>query len=365
MRPGFLRIGGFLDRYVAKLFAQSYLAAFLLVVGLVLILELAAGIDDYLEPDENGEAPPLLLVVEYFLLRIPFLYLDMSPYVTLVAGLFTATKLTRFREVVAALAAGVSVRRLFAPVLLGATLLAGGMFLLREWATTSIGQRRAALHDRLKERREAPVLENFFVVTPTGQRVQIQEYHVGDREIRRLTCQFRDGERQVRVFAQRATPLEGGRWQLEGAERRELDANGLSKTAPTLLEDVRFETADVELSYRGRNEPMTLSFRESRGLLEREPRNRQYRTLLHHHMSFPLAGVVLLLVGLPFVVRQERGKAGERVAKGFFLCLMYFGIEFVFRTLGLQGQIPPLFSAWLPVLGFGALGSVLFFGQRS
>ena len=100
-------------------------------------------------------------------------------------------------------------------------------------------------------------------------------------------------------------------------------------------------------------------------LLERDPTNARYRTLFHYHVTFPLAGVVLLLVGLPFVLGQERGKAGERVGKGFFLCVAYFGFEFVTRTLGLQGGLGPLFASWLPVISFGALGLVLFSGQRS
>ncbi len=372
MKRNALKLGGKLDRYVGRLFLLSYLAAFFLVVGLALILELAVELDDFLAPDAGGETPSLLLIGRYFALRIPFLYLDMSPYVTLVAGLFTAAKLTRFNEVVAALGAGVSVRRLFAPVLLIASLMAGGMFLLREWATTEIGAQRTALRDRLEEKRPHPVLENFFVYARTGQRVHVQEYHLGgpepgapQPEIRVLTCQFQKEGRQVYLLAERARPGPDGTWLLEGAERIEADDAELRESAPERLDDVRFTTEDVLLSHKGREEPMALSFSESQRLLERDPTNAQYRTLLHYHMSFPLAGVVLLLVGLPFVLRQERGRAGERVAKGFFLCVGYFGVEFVARTLGLQGQLGPLFASWLPIVGFGALGLVLFLGQRS
>ena len=100
-------------------------------------------------------------------------------------------------------------------------------------------------------------------------------------------------------------------------------------------------------------------------LLRGDPSNMQYRTLLQYHITFPLAGLILLAVGLPFALGQERGRAGERVAKGFFLCAAYFAFEFAVRTLGLQGQIGPLFAGWVPVLTFGALGTVLFGSMRS
>ena len=40
-------------------------------------------------------------------------------------------------------------------------------------------------------------------------------------------------------------------------------------------------------------------------------------------------------------------------------------MEFITRTLGLQGQLGPLHAGWLPVLGFGALAVVLIGTMRS
>ena len=132
-----------------------------------------------------------------------------------------------------------------------------------------------------------------------------------------------------------------------------------------VLDELRFTPSDVELAWKGRENPLDLSFSESLRLLARDPTNAQYRTLLHYHMTFPLAGLILLMVGMPFVIENTRGKAAERIAKGFLLCVLYFGLDFVARTLGLQGQIGPLHAGWLPVLSFGALGVVLYGFMRS
>ena len=90
MRPRALFLGSRLDRYVARLFALAYGAAFFLVVGLFVIIDMATHLDEYLSPDKSGYSPPTSLVGEFYLLQLPFLYLQMSPYVTLVAGMFTA-----------------------------------------------------------------------------------------------------------------------------------------------------------------------------------------------------------------------------------------------------------------------------------
>jgi len=369
MKCGGLLVGGRLDRYVARLFGLSYLSAFLLVVGLYLVVDMAANLDDYVRASEAGDSPSSILVASYYALQLPFLYLQMSPYVTLVAGMFTAAKMARFNEVVAALNAGVGGQRLLAPIFFGATLLAVGMFVLREWATNELGARRDVLHDRLTERRDVPVHENFWVYDRAGRPVHLMEYRPAvdgsEPEIRGLSVHYVHAEGGVSIAADVARPLSDGRWALTGGQRQETHEHAQPITPLETLDEVRFTPEDVALAWKGRANPMELSFSESRKLARRDPTNVQYRTLLQHHLTFPLAGLVLLGVGLPFVVRYERGKAGERIAVGFFLCVGYFGMEFAARTLGLQGQLGPLHAGWLPVLVFGALAVVLLGSMRT
>lgn len=368
-----LLFGGRLDRYVARLFVLSYLAAFFLVVGMFLIIDMAANLDDFLRPNEDGSTPASALVVRYYLLQLPFLYLQMSPFVTLIAGLFTAAKLARNNELVAALNAGVSARRVLLPVFACAGALAAGMFVLREWATDELGARRDALRDQLEERRPAPVYENFWVHDRLGRPVRIKEFRPASAanpvpEIRGLNYRDRAGDVSTVLHADRAVPeppYEQGVWLLEDADRLDWDRSIKSSSSPERLEGVRFTPTDVELAYKGRVYPLDLSFSQLRSLLERDGTDLVYRTLLHYHLAFPLAGLVLLAVGLPFVLSTHRGKAAERIASGFLLCVAYFGLDFVCRTLGMQGQLPPIYSGWLPILAFGSLGTVLFASMSS
>lgn len=369
MKPRALPFSSRLDRYVAWLFVLSYAAAFFLVVGLFVIVDMATNLDDYLGPDKSGISPSSATVGRYYLLQLPFLYQQMSPYVTLVAGMFTATRLARSNEIVAALNAGISVRRMLLPVYLGAGFLALGMFVLREQATSDLGRKRDLLQDYLKQRRAAPEVENLVVWAQNGRPVTLREYRVGkvpaESEAFGLSARYRDGERLISIDAPRARPLSGGRWALEEGRRLADDGSARETRAIDVLDDPRFSPEDVELAWKAHEHALDLSHGELVDLLAREPTNLQYQTLLQSTFTFPLAGLVLLLVGLPFVVGNERGKAGERIALGFLLCVGYFGVDFVARTLGLQGTVGPLFSGWLPLVVFGSLGAVLTATMRS
>lgn len=366
-----MRALGKVDRYVGRLFAMSYVTAFLLVVGLFLILDMATNLDEYLRPDEQGQTPSMLLIARYYALHTPFLYLQMSPFVTLVAGMFATARLARSNEVVAVLNAGVSSRRMLAPMLLGALLLAAGMFALREWVTAELGEARDVLQDRLVERRERPVYDYVWIRDPSGRQARFSEYEPAVRPgesalFRELFCAFRQGRETVFLQAAAGEWDAGrGEWRLTDGRRLIVSERSQENRSIDVLTDLVFTPEDVELAYRGRERPEGLGIADLRRLLVRDPHNISYRTLLHANLTYPLAGLVLLFVGLPFLVGQERGRAAERIALGFFLCLTYFAVDFVARTLGIQGELGPLHAGWLPVVLFGSLGGALFASMRS
>ena len=180
-----------------------------------------------------------------------------------------------------------------------------------------------------------------------------------------MSALYTRGEASISLAAREATPISGGRWALIEGQRIEDDGRNRNPVQADLEDDLRFTPEDVELAWKAREHPLDLSTGELGALLARDPTNLQLRTLRQYGLTFPLAGLVLLLVGLPFVVTHERGKAGERIARGFLLCVAYFLADTVARNLGLQGLVGPVFSGWLPLVLFGSLGAVLTASMRS
>src|SRR5689334_3250053 len=177
-----LRWGGRLDRYVGALFASSFATAFMLVVGLFLILDVASNLDDYLDPWADGTRAPTWLIVRYYLLQIPFVFLQVAPFITLVAGLFTVSKLLKKNETIAALAAGISAHRVLAPVFLGGAVVMVGMFGLRELLAADLANQRDGLRFVLEKKKWDRVYENLWVRDLNGSFVLLSEFRpsVGD-----------------------------------------------------------------------------------------------------------------------------------------------------------------------------------------
>jgi lipopolysaccharide export system permease protein len=372
VRLGRLRLGGRLDVYVGGLFLAAYATAFLLVVGLAVILDVASHLDYFEVWGENGERTPSLTIVRYYLLNTPFLYLEVAPFVTVVAGMFTVSRLVKYSETTAALAAGVSTQRLLLPVLLGGLVVAGGMFFLRESASVALGPRRDALLYFIENHIEDRVYEEVWFRDLRGNVVRFQEFRpaVGSPPVAEgleLEATVKVEGVPTLIRADRAVYARLGEragWRLEGGSIERIGVTS-TKRSIDLLEVVDFTPRDVLLSIKAVDRPLELSFSQIDQLAARDPDNSSYQTLLQYHLTFPLANLVLLLVALPFLVGNERGKGTEGLALGALFCLFYFALDFVARALGMEGDLPPLLASWLPVLAIGSLGIVLFDGMRT
>lgn len=372
-----LRLGCRLDRYVASHFFRSYLLAMLLMTGLFMVIDMASNLDDYLESWEDGSSAPGSVLAVYYGLNLPYLFLQVAPFITLLAGMFTVAKLLKAREVTAVLGAGISARRMLLPVFLAGLLLAVGMFFLREAVGLGIARDRDAARDVLVEHRFEEHYEDVAVIEDSGSLVFLNEFVPSPADgspprverltaIRRTSGQMGSG-RYVRVDADRAI-WNGSGWDLEGGVRATIDPDGDGASqdeAVDTLEGYAF-TPELALTYRRAKEaPLELSFSEVRELMARDPDDNSYQTLWHYHLTFPLANLLLLLVGIPLMFNYERGRSTDRIALGGLLCVFYYSADFVFRTLGVKGQLSPLLSAWIPVLVFGSLGIMLYDSLRS
>ncbi|MFT5287690.1 MAG: lipopolysaccharide export system permease protein [Planctomycetota bacterium] len=372
MRQSKLKIGGLLDRYVLVLFTASYSIAFFLVIGMFLILDMVGHLDDFMEVGPDGSVAASTEIIRYYLYNTPFVYLQVAPFVTLIAGLFTASKLVRNNEIVAALNAGVSAQRLIAPILVGGGILAAGMFGLREWATEGFGYRRDLALHRIVEREPELVYEQIWLKLPhdSGTNlIRIEEFRDSSEEggqavITGLVATIKT-EVGLSTINAKSAVYENGDWHLKDGTYQVVEGPEENPRKIEWLGDVKFTPRDVYVQWKGQERPLDLSFQETTELWRRDPDNVQFQTLVEYLKTFPLANIVLLLVGLPFLVSYGRSRRSERMVAGFLLCVFYFAADFVTRSLGMQGSLSPLMASWLPVLFFGSLGVVIFSSMRT
>ena len=108
-----------IDRYLLRQFVQIFMICFLSLTGLFVVFDAFSNLDEFIK--NTGKQSDLLATMgEYYAYRSIFFFERTSGVLALVAAMFTLTWLERHNELTSLYAAGVSARRVVAPIILAA-----------------------------------------------------------------------------------------------------------------------------------------------------------------------------------------------------------------------------------------------------
>jgi LPS export ABC transporter permease LptF/LPS export ABC transporter permease LptG len=128
-----------------------------------------------------------------------------------------------------------------------------------------------------------------------------------------------------------------------------------------------FQQTDLPLTLSPQNEthigrldtaiyamPMQLLEQRTHG-----PDARKYQLELQTRFSYPVACLVLMLVGVPLGVVSRRGGKSSGLVFTVLLVLVYYVLSYTGIALSRQGKLPPFLGVWMANLLFAAVGSFL------
>ena len=201
--------------------------------------------------------------------------------------------------------------------------------------------------DELRQRIEDVSLDAVQVSIPTeeydGMRIE-GYFRPATGEL--ITPRFlftADGRRPVTFVADRAVYVEqggGSHWLL--TDGRAFVPSDLTHEELLLRRSSRW------MSYLSTRELSRLA------ALKRVPNPDTVRKLIQNRITDPINNLVMLLVGLPFILSRERN-----IKASAGLCLLMVGTFYVFVQACRMADLPPVWSAWLPLLVFGPITVVM------
>ena len=82
--------------------------------------------------------------------------------------------------------------------------------------------------------------------------------------------------------------------------------------------------------------------------------------LFHSRLTRPLLGMVLVLLGLSVILRDQNRNVIISSGLCLVLCGVFFAASYACKMLGDNEYLNPALAAWLPVLTFGPFAVVMF-----
>ncbi|MDX8413596.1 MAG: LptF/LptG family permease [Mariprofundales bacterium] len=306
------------------------------------------------------------IMVEYILLKIPFMIAEFMPLTLLIAGVVHLMSLSKHQEIVVMRACGLGLPKVALPMVAVAVAAIAAMMLLTEWVTPVTNVRLNYI-EQVYVHGKAPLIQRKRYWYHDGNRFfRVEPLSGGDVAL--LMVESDDqGEWRRRIDAKRAHYRDGG-WSMEQVVMSQPDReHGVVVTrVATMTLAASSSVTTVRRPWPNEmNGWQLMRFADHLHALGLDDSG--YRYALQRKLAQPLSVLIMVLVAIAFCLPQEGGRdrAGYGgLARGlvFGLLLYISGNAMVMLTEG--GRLPVAFAAWLPNLVFGGFALFILMHQQ-
>ena len=317
-------------------------------------------------------------VVQYYIAKLPEILADqVIPVSLLLASLYALTNHSRYNELIAMRAAGMSLWRLAVPYLGVGAFFGIIIFALNEfWVPKA-----AEVEKNIMERRQNTGYDRNwtgrlnFHNESERRHWDMAHFNKSTSEMISPTVSWESSDKSThQIFAQRGI-YTNGEWRFFKVERWDTEPSSdiqiptsnnvvdipLSETPASIRTEIKINSLSLTDAAKGPQ----LSIREILTYFKWHPhldRERQIpwlMTQLQGRFAAPFTCLAVVLIALPFGARSGRHNVFVGVAGSIFICFAYFILQRVSIGLGVAGYLPPILAAWTPNVLFGSAGILL------
>jgi len=350
-----------MDRYVGLSFVKAF-AMTLLVFSISGVMLDWFGRVGYMSDAARVESTfaegfsQVKIFVLFYMAYLPFLLKQVLPFVAVAAALMTVNHMVRYNEVMPILAAGVSARRLFAPLFLCGLAISAGHFAFNEFLLPSLSREQIALKRFFSGDRKIGLRNLAHLRDGKGTVTRASGYNFSDQSLTEVTVHRPWTKRGFDILSAPRLDPAGEAWvATDGAMVHPADiAAPPRELPPGTRVDFGVSPDDVE-ALASKQGTAEISFTQLRRLVKKFPERRNLRVAMHKQITRPLTTFVLLMVGVPFLLASGRRRF-MGMALTIAVCGGYYLLDIFFTSLGDRGDLPPLMAAYLPLALVFSLG---------
>jgi lipopolysaccharide export system permease protein len=355
------------DRYLVREYLAFMGIGLAVAAALFLVVDLLQTLDRFLRAK-----PPILYILQHFAYRLPAALHDGLPVVMLVATIFLFLTLSRYHELTALKAAGLSLYRVSAPIVALAIAVAVGAGLFQELILPILNERGDEV-DQVKIRGQLPrhlqSRQRLWLRSSETRFYRVELLNPGTNDLYGVTVLELDRDlRLVNRLDARRAHWTGTGWELTDGAFRDVGRDGLVETVPFASTALDLQE-NIEIFTQIQKSASAMSYRELRDYVARLEaagfQVRKYLVELYAKLSFPLVNVVMVLVAIPLSVLSPR--SGRLFGVGLAIIIMagYLVVHFVALAFSRADLLPPLLAAWTANVVFLGLGASLLLRART
>ncbi|MDM8560261.1 LPS export ABC transporter permease LptG [Candidatus Parabeggiatoa sp. HSG14] len=350
-----------LDKYIGQTVLGGILIILLILVGLFSFFEFIDEIDDI-----GKQRYGLWEVIQYIALEIPRYIYELFPTSALLGSLLGLGMLANHSELTVMRAAGMSIMRIGISIIKVGLVLTLISMLIGETLAPMSGQYATSMRSIAQSEHEK---QQMVFTTHYGFWARDGNDFINIRTIYPdggfggvVLYEFDNAQHLQALTYARTTYYKDGKWTLYDMEKNLIEPTQVSRQ---FLKSITWDAIlSPELVKIVVVRPHKLSsmglYKYIKYLKQSGQRTAQYELAFWTRLSYPLVGMTMILLAIPFVFGSLRSvSVGQRILVGALLGVGFHMLNQTIGNIGLVYNISPMFSAFLPPLLFLVLAGIM------
>jgi len=336
------------DLYIIKKFLGSFIGVIALVVLVVVAVDAAENVQDFLD----NKMPILDIFLGYYCNFVPYIVNLLSPIFVFIAVIYFTSKLSRHCEIIAMLNTGMSLYRLMIPYIISAISIGAFSFYLSNFLIPQTNKGLMEFKERNGSRQirtrnvdcHIKISDNGYVYVKYWEHSTSKGYDFSYEEV----------EEEGVVQKLYASTIEwdtvNNQWILNNYVKHTY--NGLDETIASgarMDTTLNFKVSDFIIVRQGHS---MMSYSAIRKHIEEEKAKgaevKDYEYEKHRRIAFPFATIILSIVGLCVSSRKSRQGSGLHLLLGILISFSFVLLMQFAQVFATMGGFSPFWAAWTP-----------------
>lgn len=334
-----------LDRYIFKQFLWNFILVLGGLLSLYLLIDFFEKVDNFTDKGKS-----IGYALQFFFLKIPDIYFQLSPVCILLAGIITLGILNQNKEAIALNAGGISFVRIIIPIVLSSLIMTLATIALGQWILpTTASKANKIWEGEIRHRIAEGIVRNQNIFYH-GKNGIYTFKHGGDHAV--LTDFLYtswDEERHLTLFLSADQAVYDGQWTLTNGIKKTRSANNDFKIImfASLTPDLDATPADFYTpTFRPEEHPLSELWQRSRDDSAQSP---VMLRELHTRFSFIFLGIPLLLFAIPITthIHNQWGRdLTVAVPLSCGLAFVVWGIWSTLQSMVKLAILSPQIGSW-------------------
>ncbi len=349
-----------LHKYWLKEFFKLFLITQLMILVLFIFIDYLSRMDRFLNSDIS-----LLKALWYVLLKVPFMFVQLTPASILLSIIIVFGVMNRDNELTALKSSGISVYFLVRPALLAGFLLAGLMFLLGETLIpVSMAKANYIRYNEMHTGTKVSLGRKDVWIKSENKIIHINFFDPVQQTIAGITAATMGNDFKIlyRIDAKRGF-YEDGKWIFKGVIEQSYKAHENDyevKVIPVKNFDLTIKPEDLGAMAKKSNEMSFFELKDYAQKVEAEGYNpTSYQVDMNGKIAFPFICIIMALTGAATGMRSfAKTNMPAAITIGVVICFLYWVMYGFCLSMGYATVLPPVVAAWIANLFFLCLGTI-------